>query len=146
MAEYTEMDWDAPIDDKPTRELIPAGDYDFVIDHFDRDRSKGGKKIPPSNMAVVYFNITAPDGAEIQIRENFILHQSMMWKISQLFISVGLMKEKEEGYIPEWSKLAGLTGRAKVTVDTDRDDPEKKYNHIGKLYPKERPKFSSEGF
>lgn len=146
MAEYEEMDWEAPIDDKPARELLPEGDYDFTIDHFDRERFNGGKKIPPCNMAVVYFNIAAPDGRETQIRENFILHQSLMWKISQLFISVGLMKEKEEGYVPEWGKLAGLTGRAKVTVDPDKDDPEKKYNHIGKLHPKKNRQFSSEGF
>lgn len=142
MADYTEMDWDTPIDDKPARELLLEGDYDFMIDHFDRAQFDGGKKIPPCSMAVVFFNISAPGGGETQIRENFILHQSLMWKISQLFISVGLMREKEKGYVPEWGKLPGLTGRAKITVDTDRNDPEKKYNHIGKLYPKAINKFT----
>ena len=142
MAEYTEMGWDSPIDDTPERELLPEGDYDFVIDHFDRSRSQGGKKIPASDMAVIFFNISTPDGRETQIRENFILHRSMMWKLSQLFVSVGLMKEGEEGYTPEWGKLPGLSGRAKVSLDPDRDDPDKKYNHIKKLYPKKLNSFT----
>lgn len=145
MADYTEMDWDTPIDDKPAREPLPAGDYDFTIGHFDRAWFDGSEKIKPCKKAVIYFNVTAPDGTEAQIRENFILTQKLQWKISQLFISVGLMKEGEEGYIPEWNKLPGLTGRAKITLDADRNNPERKYNHLDIFYPKKNHQFSSGG-
>lgn len=46
-------------------------------------------------MAVVYFNVHAPN-REITIRENYVLHSSLEWKLSELFRGVGLKKEGEE--------------------------------------------------
>lgn len=133
--ENRELGWDDTIS-KDAQEfiVIPEGDYDFVIDHFERSRSKGGGKLPPCNMVVVYFNITAPDGEEVQIRENYILHQRVEWKLSELFVGVGL-KQKGQNYRMEWDRLPGMTGRCKVIIETDRNDPQKKYNHIKSIYP-----------
>lgn len=124
---------------------LPEGDYDFVIDHYERGRSKGSEKLPPSNMATVFFNITGPDGSMATIRENFILHSKLEWKLSELFCSVGLKKKGEELRM-NWNALPGLTGRAHVTLSPDRNDPSKKYNHIDKLYPKEPKKFEAGKF
>lgn len=146
MADYTEMDWNSPISDEPMQELLPEGDYDFMIDHFDRAWFDGSEKIKPCLKAVIYFNIAAPGGEETQIRENFLLTQKLQWRITQLFISVGLMKEGQKNYMPEWEKLPGLTGHAKITLDPDRNNPEKKYNHIKEFYPKKLNNFSSTGF
>lgn len=131
-----EFNWDDEISKDTNFIELSAGDYDFVIDHYERGRSKGSDKIPPSNMATVYFNVKAPDGQEVQIRENYILHSKLEWKLSELFCGVGL-KKKGETLRMNWNALPGLTGRAKVTLDPDRNDPSKKFNHIDKLYPKE---------
>ena len=131
-----ELNWDDEISKDSNFIELPAGDYEFTIDHYERGRSKGSDKIPPSNMAIVYFNIKGPDGQEVQIRENYILHSKLEWKLSELFMSVGL-KKKGETKRMNWNALPGLTGRAKITLDPDQNDPAKKYNHINKLYPKE---------
>lgn len=131
-----ELNWDDEITKDTNFIELPEGDYDFTIDHYERSRSRGSDKLPPSNMAIVFFNVRTPDGEEVQIRENYILHTKLEWKLSELFCGVGLKKKGEPLHM-NWNALPGLTGRAKITLDSDRNDPSKKYNHIGKLYPKE---------
>ena len=131
-----ELNWDDEISKDSSFVELPAGDYDFTIDHYERSRFNGSEKIPPCNMAIVYFNIRSSDGQETQIRENYILHEKLEWKLSELFCGVGL-KKKGEPLRMNWPALPGLTGRARVSLDSDRDDPSKKYNHIKSLYPKE---------
>lgn len=140
-----ELNWDDEIQNESSFVELPAGDYDFTIDHYERGRSQGSDKIPASNMAIVYFNVVGPDGQEATIRENFILHSKLEWKLSELFRGVGLKKEGEK-FRMDWNALPGLKGRAKITLDPDRKDPSKKYNHIGKLYPFEEKQFKAGEF
>ena len=146
MADFEkEYDWNDTIkNDNKFVELEP-GDYDFVIDHYDRARSQGSEKMPPCNMAIVYFNVKSPDGTSVSIRENFILHSRLEWKLSELFCSVGL-KQKGEELKMKWDALPGMTGRCQVSLDPDTKDPSKKYNHIKKLYPKEGKKYQTGTF
>lgn len=144
-AEGRELGWDDNISQENSYIEIPEGDYDFTIDHYDRARFPGSEKIPACNMAIVYFYIKLEDGKEVSIRENFILHTKMEWKLSELFRSVGLKKEGEE-FRMDWNALPGLAGRAHITLDADKNDPSKKYNHIKKLYPKEPKKFEAGKF
>ena len=125
-------------------EPIPEGDYEFTIEKYERARSQGKGKLPPCNMAVVYFRIADRD-REVVIRENFILHSSLEWKLSELFRGIGAKKEGEEVRM-NWNLLPGATGRAQVSLDPDRNDPSKKYNHIKKIYPKEIKKFEAGKF
>ena len=140
-----ELDWDDSIEKDSDYVLLPEGDYDFTIDHYERGRSNGSEKIPPSNMAIVYFNVRTPEGQETTIKENFILHSKLEWKLSELFCGVGL-KKKGEQLRMNWNALPGLTGRAQVSLDADKNDPSKKYNHIKKIYPKETGKYTAGSF
>ena len=85
-------------------------------------------------MAVVYFTVHVPE-REVTIRENYVLHTSLEWKLSELFRGVGLKKEGEELRM-DWSALPGIK------------DPNKKFNYIEKLYPKDtsKPAFTPGGF
>ena len=108
-----ELDWGDTIqDDGKNFEPVPAGDYDFTIETFERGRSKGEGKLPPCNMATVYFTIHDRD-RDVMIRENFLLHSKLEWKLSELFRSVGLKKEGEPLRM-NWQALPGLTGRCRV--------------------------------
>lgn len=143
--EDRELGWEDTISkDSSEFEPIPEGDYDFTIEKYERARSQGKGKLPPCNMAIVYFRI-ADRGREVVIRENFILHTSLEWKLSELFRGIGAKKEGEEVRM-NWSLLPGATGRAQVSLDPDRNDPSKKYNHIKKIYPKEIKKFETGKF
>lgn len=143
--EGRELGWEDTISkDSSEFEPIPEGDYDFTIEKYERARSQGKGKLPPCNMAVVYFRIADRD-REVVIRENFILHSSLEWKLSELFRGIGAKKEGEEVRM-NWNLLPGATGRAQVSLDPDRNDPSKKYNHIKKIYPKEIKKFEAGKF
>lgn len=60
-AEGRELGWEDSIkQDAQDYEPIPEGDYNVTIEKFDRSRSKGEGKLPPCNMAVVYFALKSP--------------------------------------------------------------------------------------
>lgn len=137
-----ELDWDDEIEyTENIFETLPAGDYEFTIERFDRGRSKGEGKLPPCKMMTVYFTLHAPDGREVTVRENYPLHSNLEWKLSELFCGVGLLKPGERLRM-NWSALPGLTGRAKVGLKPGYKDPEKNFNQIVKLYPKQLTKFT----
>lgn len=145
--EGREFGWDDTIkEDSQEFKLLPEGDYNVTIEKFDRSRSSGSGKLPPCNMAVVYFIVHAPEG-EVTIRENYVLHSSLEWKLSELFRGVGLKKEGEELRM-DWGALPGKTARAKIGQEAGSKNPSKKYNVIEKLYPKEssKPAFTPGGF
>ena len=136
MAEGREYGWNDVIKNDDQFILLEDGDYEFKIDHYERSRSKGGK-LPPCNMAVVYFNISAY--GDPQLRDNFVMHSSLEWKLSQLFMSVGLKKKGEELRM-DWDKLPGLTGKCKITKVKNGEgsrNPDGYHNEIATLYPKE---------
>ena len=146
MNEEREVGWDDYIE-KDGKEFItlPAGDYDFEIESFERARSNGSEKMPPCNMAVLQFTIKNPHGEDISVKENFLLHTKLEWKLSELFCGVGL-KKKGEKLKMNWAALPGLKGRAQISLDADPKDPSKKYNHIKKIYPFEEKKFEAGKF
>ena len=145
--EGRELSWEDSIkEDAQDFEPIPEGDYNVTVEKFERSRSKGEGKLPPCNMAVVYFTVHGKD-RDITIRENYVLHSSLEWKLSELFRGVGLKKEGEELRM-NWGALPGLTAKAKVGVKPGIKDPSKKFNNIEKLYPKDtvKPSFTPGSF
>lgn len=134
------FEWEDEIEKDSSFVELPEGDYDFVIDHYERARHAGSEKIPPCNKALVFFKVTAPDGREATIQENYMLYSSLEWKLSELFCGVGL-KKKGEKLKMNWAALPGLKGRAQISLDADPKDPSIKYNHIKKIYPFEEKKF-----
>ena len=140
-----ELGWDDEIQNDSNFIELPEGDYDFIIDHYERARHAGSDKIPPCNKAIVFFRVTGPNGQEITIQSSYILHTRMEWKLSELFCGVGL-KKKGEKLNMNWAALPGLKGRAQISLDADPKDPSKKYNHIKKIYPFEEKKFEAGKF
>lgn len=140
-----ELGWEDTIqNDGQDFEPIPAGDYDVTIERFDRSRSKGEGKLPACNMAVVYFIVHDRD-RDITVRENYILHSSMEWKLSELFCGAGLKKKGEELRM-NWQMLPGRKAKAKIGLKPGVKDPTKQYNYIEKLYPNEAPKYQPGSF
>lgn len=138
-------DWEDEIQKDSNFTQLPEGDYDFVVDHYERARHAGSDKIPPCNKAIVFFRVIGPDGQEAIIQESYILHTKMEWKLSELFSGVGL-KKKGEKIKMNWNALPGLKGRAQISLDTDPKDTSRKFNHIKKIYPFEEKKFEAGKF
>ena len=128
----------------PEWKVLPKGTYPFVIENVERTfvskEPKNGKvsQYAGGPMANVTVRITGKDedGEEIEVTRNeyFILHQKFMWKISQLFISVGLAKQGEP-FKANWPALITRGGQCEVSVSeyTKRDGSQGKSNQIDRF-------------
>lgn len=145
--EGKELGWEDTIkEDAQNFEPVPEGEYNVTVEKFERSRSKGEGKLPACNMAIVYFIIHGRD-RDITVKENYVLHSSLEWKLSELFRGVGLKKEGEELRM-NWGALPGLTAKAKVGIKPGIKNPDQKFNYIEKLYPKDtaKPAFNAGSF
>ena len=133
----TELDWDGVIDYEESYILLPEGDYQFRVVNITQARHEGSDKIPPCKKIIADFAIITDDGQEINVKENFILHSSMVWKLSQFFVSIGMMKEGEKGFKMLWKESIGKTGMCKIIIHKykNRNGDDRKINRIDKLYP-----------
>lgn len=131
-----ELDWDSPIDqDEQQYQVLPEGDYDFIVDHVDKTYvGDNSEKYAGAKMATVYMNVQAGNGEEVSVRENFILHSNFAWKIGGLLVCVGLKKKGEPISGNYWSKLPGTRGRCKVVQNASKKNPEQKFNNIQTFY------------
>lgn len=131
MLENREFNWDDEIiEESGEYVLLEEGDYEYTVTKVERTRSEGSKKLPPCNMTKVTFRI-----GENNITENFILHSSLEWKLSQLFLSVG-MKKHGEPLKMNWTAIQGKKGNCHVVIEkyTKKDGRDATVNHIKKFY------------
>lgn len=143
MTEMRELGWD----DEISREggeflLLPEGDYNFVVESYERARHPGSDKLPACNKAILHLRVTAPEG-EIHLEHNLFLHQRTEGFLSEFFTSIGLKKPGEPLRM-NWNQVPGFTGRLKLGVHTWRtkDGEERKSNQVKKFYPKAASNFT----
>lgn len=145
-----ELGWEDEIE-KEGQEyiLLPEGDYDFVIEKFERGRHNGSAKLPPCNKAVLYVRIDAPEGSVV-IKHNLFLHTITEGMLSAFFTSIGQKKHGEKVRM-NWAAVTGARGRCRVGIHTfiRSDKSEGKSNEIKRfLEPAETgtPKFKAGAF
>jgi len=134
MDNYT-FDWDSEINNESSDYiLLPEGDYDFTVEKFERGTFDGSEKLPPCKKAIVTFTIWG-ENDKISITENFLLCAQLEWKLSALFLSVG-MKKHGEPLKMNWSGLPGQKGRCRLFIDdfTKKDGTQGHSNKIKKFY------------
>lgn len=120
------LSWDDEIEnDSPERILLPEGEYDFVVDHFDRERHNGSEKLPPCDKAVVYLNIETPDGTAT-VRHNLFLHTRTEGMLCAFFTAIG-QRQHGQRVTMNWRAVNGARGRAKIGI---REYEGKKYNEV----------------
>ena len=130
-----ELSWDDEISNEG-KEFTPLsdGNYDYTVKKVERTRSNGSEKLPACNMAKVTFSVWGSEG-EREITEFFVLHSKMEWKLSELFLSVG-MKKHGEPLRMNWTGIVGHTGKCKVIQRNfkKKDGSEGITNSIEKFY------------
>lgn len=135
MSEFEkELGWDDEISQESEFVILPEGDYDFEVISFERSRSNGSDKLPPSNMAIL--NIRVTNGKDsTTVKEYLVLHTKMEWKLSQFFRSIGQKKQGEAVHM-NWNAVPGARGRCKVVVEKYTNDKgeQKESNRIAKFY------------
>lgn len=110
-----ELDWGAEIERESSFVTAPAGDYDFTIVGFSRERHSGSDKIPPCNKAVLSVRIFTNAGDEVIIKHNLFLHSKVEWKLCEFFTGIGQRKSGQRSAM-NWNTVIGSTGRCKVKI------------------------------
>ena len=137
-----ELGWDDAIEnDGPEFEVLPAGDYDFEVLHFERARHAGSEKMPPCNKAIVSIKIAGEKGSTT-IKHNLFLHTKTEGLLCSFFTGIGQRKHGEKVTM-DWSKVIGSKGRCKISIRKWKNDKgdELTFNDIKKFYEPEAAGF-----
>lgn len=143
-----EMDWNDVIEkESEGYVLLPEGDYNFVVESFDRARHPGSEKLPPCNKAVLHLKIDSAEGTAF-ITHNLFLHTKTEGLLSAFFTSIG-QKKKGEPLRMDWNKVIGACGRVKIGIHSyeNKNGEERKTNDVKQFYPpKDGPAFKAGEF
>lgn len=142
-----ELGWDDVITkDSEGFTLLPEGEYNFVVESFERARHPGSEKLPPCNKAVLKLRIDAPEGSAL-ITHNLFLHTKTEGMLSAFFTCIGQKKKGEDLHM-NWNQVPGSCGRAKVEIHTYTvNGEERQANNIKRFLPKEQgPSFKAGEF
>lgn len=145
--EERELGWDDQIEnDGPDFILLPAGDYDFVVTEFERQRHNGSEKLPPCNKAVISLKFETPEGSTT-IKHNLFLHTKTEGMLCAFFTGIG-QRKKGEKLTMNWNEVVGSTGRAKVSVRewTNEKGEKLTFNDIKKFYEPDENKPAAVGY
>lgn len=139
-----EIGWDDEVEKGEGFILLPEGDYDFVIESFERGRYEGSSKVPPCNRALLKVRVDTAEGSAI-MNESLLLYDKMQWKLAEFFLSIGA--EEVDGRVKmNWNMVPQATGRATIEIRPDKNDPSKKYNNVKKFLPKPKKEFKAGEF
>lgn len=111
MAEYMNnmpdaaLDWDSEVTNEQ-REfvLLPAGDYLFTVQSFERARYEGSAKLPPCSMAKLTITIHGGDKGETTVTHRLYLHTKTQGLLGAFFESIGQCK-RGETFRPRWNEI-----------------------------------------
>ena len=116
--------------------LLDDGDYWFRVKLVEKGWFDGSSNMCAAPKAIVTFEIY--NGGEIvELKENFILHEKIVWKIANLYASVGLIHYAGEKVKMNWGAVPNQTGICRITVReyTGNDGQKHKTNSIKNFYP-----------
>lgn len=129
-----ELDWGAEIEKESAFVLAPAGDYNFTVVGFSRERHPGAEWLPACNKAVLSVKIVTPDGEEVIIKHNLFLHSRREWQLCEFFTAIG-QRQSGQRVAMNWNAVNGATGRCKVkTRKYTKNGTEYETNDIDKFY------------
>lgn len=129
-----ELDWGAEIERESAFVLAPAGDYDFTVIGFSRERHAGADWLPACNKAVLSIRIVTPAGDECTIKHNLFLHSKREWQLCEFFTAIG-QRRSGQRVAMNWNAVNGATGRCKVKIRKyTKNGSEYETNDIEKFY------------
>lgn len=137
-----EFGWDDTITKDSEFILLPEGDYNFVVESFERGRHAGSEKMPACNKAILTLRIEVAEGT-VHITHNLFLHTKTEGLLSAFFSSIG-QKKKGEPLRMNWNQVPGSSGKAKIGIRSYNGN---NYNEIKRFYPREEgPAFKAGEF
>ncbi|MHA6258330.1 hypothetical protein ACXYMX_00325 [Sporosarcina sp. CAU 1771] len=134
MTQEREYQWDDTIQkDGPVFKLLPAGEYNFTVEKFERRRFAGSTKLPACNEAFLTIHIDGGEHGQTSVLHSLYLHSVTEGFLSAFFSSIGQKKEGEAVRM-NWGAVVGARGRCELFQDTYK---EKTNNKIKNFLPYE---------
>lgn len=134
MTQEREFGWDDEIvKDGPVFKLLPAGEYNFTVEKFERRRYGGSAKLPACNEAFLTIHIDGGEHGKTSVLHSLYLHSITEGFLSAFFSSIGQKKEGEPVRM-NWNAVIGAKGRCELFQDTYK---EKTNNKIKSFLPYE---------
>lgn len=110
-----ELGWNDEIqNDGPEFVLIPEGEYDFVVTHYERARHNGSDKLPPCNKAVLHIEIKVNENQIVSLEHNLFLHTKTEGLLCSFFKSINQRQHGEKMKM-DWNKVSGSHGRCHIS-------------------------------
>lgn len=118
MTQEREFQWDDTIEkDGPVFKLLPAGEYNFTVEKFERRRFAGSAKLPACNEAFLTIHIDGGEHGTTSVLHSLYLHSITEGFLSAFFASIGQKKEGEAVRM-NWNAVTGAKGRCELFQDT----------------------------
>lgn len=112
-----ELGWDDEIQESgPNFVLLPAGEYNFRIEKFERGRHPGSANLPACNKAVLTLKVDGGEHGETTVTNNLFLHSKTEGFLSAFFESIGQKKEGERVKM-NWNMVTGAVGRCELEIN-----------------------------
>lgn len=110
--------------------LLPAGEYSFTVTNYERKIYDGNSdKIPNgAPYAEVSVEIVGNEG-KTTVKERLYLMKKFSWKLTQFFSSIGQAPVIGQPFQPNWSRVIGSIGRAKITINKYQVQGEERQNN-----------------
>lgn len=102
--------WDDAVTLTNKAGLLKEGPAKFEVVKFTRGFFNGSKKMSACDQANLVVRAQDIDGVTADIKVNLPLNQKMLWKITHLFESLGLVDSSAKNVRLPWNKLVGSSG------------------------------------
>ena len=98
--------------------LLEAGSYPFVITNVEKKfyEPKEGSKLPSCPQAQITLEVDGGDQGKTKLIHNLFYTKSTIWKVTELFMAVGLAK-KGENYNPDPEQLLGKSAMCELSCE-----------------------------
>lgn len=118
--------------------LLPAGDYNFTVEKFERGRFQGSAKMPACNQAKLTLTVHSQEHGDVTVFNNLFLHTKTEGLLSNFFSGIG-QKKKGEKLRMNWQTVIGSKGRLKLEVNTFKgnDGNDRTNNQVKTFLPYE---------
>lgn len=93
--------------------LLNPGEYEFTIDSVDFGDYNGSEKIPACGMVTVNIHVDTEQGRAF-MSNRFYICQQCAGLIAAFYKSIGMLKEGQKTFTPDWDHIKGKTGIVKT--------------------------------
>jgi hypothetical protein len=109
--------------------LLEPGEYQFKVDDIEFGEHNGSAKIPPCGKVVVSLSVDTEQGKAF-MKNNFYVCQEGAGLIAAFLKSIGVLKDGQKTFTPDWESYVGKTGIVKTS---QREYNGNKYNNVDRF-------------